>query len=191
MARSSTSGPLRRAHTDLSVHVRRLRDTDCFAVMRQIMWRMCDRQFGNRHRPALPRDRSRSLGDTAGTLTSPDRCGELPRRPRDPRAGRAVEHDHQLVTSRPRRALRLITSPRPARHRRPRVLPHPTTVNCRIIWHLLTTLNGTLFERTSDSTSCRGTHCCWSRDQSCAAATSGPCQTALPHPRAIPEAAAP
>jgi len=33
-----------------------------------------------------------------------------------------------------------------------------------IIWHLLTTLNGTLFERTSDSTSCRGAHCCWSRD---------------------------
>jgi len=36
-------------------------------------------------------------------------------------------------------------------------------VNCQIIWHLLTTLNGILFERTSDSTSCCRADCCWSR----------------------------
>jgi len=43
--------------------VRRFRDTACFAVMRQIMWRKCDRQFGNRQvrRAAGPA----RAGDTA------------------------------------------------------------------------------------------------------------------------------
>jgi len=63
------------------------------------------------------------------------------------------------------------------RHRAPG-LPHEPGVDPRrdqpaasftklepepIIWHLLTTLNGILFERTSVSASCRRADCCWSR----------------------------